>query len=63
MGEGAQVSQDAQILHKYVERSNVDMVREMVNMMTAQRALQSAGQMSKMYDQVISRITNDIGRL
>ena len=39
------------------------LVREMVNMMTAQRALQSAGQMSKMYDQVISRITNDIGRL
>ena len=63
VGEGAQVSQDAQILHKYVERSNVDMVREMVNMMTTQRALQSAGQMSKMYDQVISRITNDIGRL
>ena len=63
VGDGAQASQEVEILHGYVERSNVDMVREMVNMITAQRALQSAAEMSKIYDQVISHITNDIGRL
>lgn len=62
-GDGAQLNEDARIRHKYVERSNVNMVKEMVNMMSTQRALQSAAQMSKIYDQVISRIVNDIGRL
>lgn len=63
VGQGAQPTQEATIRHKWVERSNVDMVREMVNMMTAQRALQSAAQMSKIYDEVIKRVVNDIGRL
>ena len=51
------------VRNKYVERSNVDMVKEMVSMMTAQRSLQSAAQMSQIYDEVIKRAVNDIGRL
>ena len=62
-GDGAQVNEEAEILHKYVERSNVNMVKEMVNMITTQRALQSAAQMSKIYDQIINRVVGDIGRL
>ena len=62
-GDGAQVNEDVVIHHKWVERSNVNMVKEMVKMMTTQRALQSAAQMSKIYDQVITRAVNDIGRL
>ena len=62
-GNGAQVNEDVVIHHKWVERSNVNMVKEMVKMMTTQRALQSAAQMSKIYDQVITRAVNDIGRL
>jgi len=62
-GEGAQINEEAIIRHKMVERSNVNMVKEMVNMMTTQRALQSAAQMSKIYDQVITRAVNDIGRM
>lgn len=62
-GDGAQINDEAVIHHKWVERSNVNMVKEMVNMMSTQRALQSASQMSKIYDQVITRIVNDIGRL
>ena len=46
-----------------VERSNVELVREMVAMMTTQRALQSAAQMSKIYDQVIMKATTELGRL
>ena len=46
-----------------VERSNVNMVQEMVSMMTTQRALQSAAQISKIYDQVMTRATTELGRL
>jgi len=63
LGENAQVSEDATIMNKWVERSNVDMVKEMVKMISTQRALQSAAQMSKIYDQVIKHAVNDIGRL
>lgn len=62
-GDGAQVNEDVTIHHKWIERSNVDMIKEMVKMMTTQRALQSAAQMSKIYDEVITRAVNDIGRL
>ena len=62
-GQGAQLNEDVVIHHKQVERSNVNMVKEMVNMMSTQRTLQSAAQMSKIYDEVIKRVVNDIGRL
>ena len=48
---------------KVLERSNVDMVQEMTAMMTSQRALQSAAQVLKMYDQVMSKASGDVGRL
>ena len=32
-------------------------------MMTTQRALQSAAQMSQIYDEIIKRAVNDIGRM
>ena len=32
-------------------------------MMSSQRALQSAAQMSKIYDQVITKTTTEIGRI
>ena len=63
VGEGAQVNENVIVRNKYVERSNVELVKEMVNMMTAQRSLQSAAQMSQIYDEVIKRAVNDIGRL
>lgn len=50
------------ILWKTVERSNVDMVDEMTSMMTSQRALQSAAQALKMYDQIMSKAVNDVGK-
>lgn len=51
------------ILWKSVEKSNVDMVEEMTAMMASQRALQSAAQMLKMYDQIMSKSVADIGRV
>ena len=62
-GEGAQINEEAVVYNKWVERSNVDLVKEMVEMMSTQRALQSAAQMSKIYDQVIQKGVNNIGQM
>lgn len=58
-----QASESTQILWQTLEKSNVDMVEEMTSMMTSQRALQSAAQVLKMYDQVMSKSATDVGRL
>lgn len=52
-----------QIQWKCLEKSNVDMVTEMTAMMSSQRALQSAAQMLKMYDQIMSKSASDVGKL
>ena len=41
----------------------MDMVQEMTAMMSSQRALQSAAQVLKMYDQVMAQATGDVGRM
>lgn len=49
--------------HKMVERSNVDMIQQMTRMIASQRAYQSAAQVTKIYDQLLSKATTDVGRL
>ena len=61
-GEGAQRSEDFEIWNKYLERSNSDMIKQMTEMITYQRALQSAAQITKMYDSLMTKATNDVGR-
>ena len=61
-GEGAQQSEDFEIWNKYLERSNSDMIKQMTEMITYQRALQSAAQITKMYDSLMTKATNDVGR-
>ena len=46
---------DAQIVQGMLERSNTSMVEEMTSMMSAQRSLQAAAQLIKMYDQLDAR--------
>lgn len=62
-GEGAQAAESPQILWKYLERSNVDMIRQMTEMLTCQRALQSAASVSRMYDELMGHSASDIGRM
>ena len=62
-GGNFQLSENYEIRHRMVERSNVNMVEEMVLMMSSQRALQSAAEILKIYDQVISKDTTEIGRM
>lgn len=62
-GEGAAPAENPYLYWKYLERSNVDMVKQMTEMLTCQRALQSAAQVAKMYDQLMTKASTDIGRL
>lgn len=61
-GAGAREAQGG-LLQNTLERSNVSMVSEMTAMMTSQRAIQSAAQIIKIYDQLMAKATTEIGRL
>ena len=61
-GEGAQQSTGFEIWNQYLERSNSDMIKQMTEMITYQRALQSAAQVTKIYDQLMTKATSDVGR-
>lgn len=63
VGDGAAPADNYIIRHGFVERSNTNMVQEMVSMMSTQRALQSAAQMAKIYDAVMTKDTTDLGRM
>ena len=50
-------------LQNMIEKSNVSVVDQMTNMMSSQRAIQSAAQVIKIYDQLLGKATTEIGRL
>ncbi len=58
-----QLAAGVTIHHGMVERANVDLVQQMVEMITCQRALQSASQLSQMYDQLMNQTTTELGRV
>lgn len=62
-GEGAQAAETFEVWNGYLERSNTDMVKQMTEMITYQRALQSAAQISKIYNELMSRSASDVGRI
>ena len=62
-GEGAQAVAAPKLYWGYVERSNVDMVRQMTELLTCQRALQSAAEVTRMYDDVMTKAANNLGQL
>ena len=62
-GDGAQVVENPQLLWKYVERSNVELIRQMTDMITCQRALQSCATVTKIYDEVMGHAASDVGRM
>ncbi len=53
-GQGQDVA--GEMLWKYLEDSNVDPIQEMTDMMSTERALQSAAQVLRMYDQLMAKI-------
>ena len=64
-GPGGQqaVPTAAEVQWRWVENSNVDMIQEMSNMMTAERALQSAAQVLQLYNELLTRATGEIARM
>ena len=62
-GDGAQAMENPQLMWKYVERSNVELLRQMVDMITCERALQSCATVTKMYDEVMGHSASDVGRM
>lgn len=58
-----QLANGSIIHHKMVEKSNSNLVQQMTDMMVCQRALQSASQVSKMYDTVMTKTVSEIGRV
>ena len=62
-GEGAQAVQTPYVLLKYLERSNADMIQQMTEMLTCQRALQSCATVTKIYDEVMGHSASDVGRM
>ena len=51
------------ILNGWVERSNIDWVKEMTEMISTQRVYQSAAEAIKIYDNVLTRVTQEVGRM
>ena len=62
-GEGAQAVENPYVLWKYLERSNSDMIQQMTEMLTCQRALQSCATVTKIYDEVMGHSASDVGRM
>ncbi len=62
-GGGAAAIQTTPIMNGYLERSNTDVVKQMTEMITFQRSLQSTAQLMKMYDSLMTKATTDVGRL
>jgi len=51
------------VFNGMVERSNVDLVQQMVDMISSERAYQAMAQVAGIYDKVMDKFANDIGRL
>ncbi|KYH35622.1 flagellar basal-body rod protein FlgG [Clostridium tepidiprofundi DSM 19306] len=54
---------DANILQKHLERSNVNVTNEMVNMMAVMRGFESNQTVLKTLDETLSKSVNEIGRV
>ncbi len=60
---GAEGTASGVTLHQgMLERANLDLVQQMSEMISSQRAYQSAAEVIQIYDEVMSRITTEVGR-
>ena len=62
-GAGDATPVEDAVMWKALELSNVSAIEEMSDMISSQRALQSSAQLLKMYDEIISRASTDLGRI
>ncbi|HPN65653.1 MAG TPA: flagellar basal body rod C-terminal domain-containing protein, partial [Candidatus Goldiibacteriota bacterium] len=55
--------EETQVLQGFVESSNVNPVREMVEMITAFRAYEASQKAISAQDQTLDKAVNDVGRV
>lgn len=53
----------AQVRQGYLEKSNVDVLREMVDMISSYRAFETSQRMIQIQDESLGKATNDLGRV
>ena len=53
----------AVVMGKTLETSNVDSIREMTEMMSSQRSIQSLSQILKMYDELMAKTVTELGKI
>jgi flagellar basal-body rod protein FlgG len=58
-----QAPADVRVMQGFLEGSNVDIAREMVDMMTVYRVYETNQRMLTMVDETVGKAVNDIGRL
>ncbi len=60
---GGEASAKGRVLQGYLERSNVEVVREMVQMIEALREFETYQKAVQAFDEAASRVNNDMGRV
>lgn len=60
--DAAYAVQNPKLMWKTLEMSNVDTLRETINMITAQRSIQSCSQIVKLYDQMLEKAV-ELGKI
>ena len=58
-----QIESKAEVIQGYTEQSNVNVVREMVDMITVTRAYEADQKVIRSYDTMLQSAANDIGRV
>lgn len=62
-GEYPELVEYPQISNQTIERSNVDVTKELTDIMSAQRSLQTAAQAFKIYDMLQDKAVTEIGKI
>lgn len=62
-GENPNIVENPKIANKTIERSNVNVTEEMTNIISSQRALQTASQALKLYDLIQEKAVSEIGKI
>ncbi|MET0017017.1 flagellar hook-basal body complex protein [Oscillibacter sp.] len=62
-GGGAQAATGVAVRWKAQEQPNINLIQQMTGMITAQRAFQSAAEVSKMYDQLMTKAATNLGNV
>jgi flagellar basal-body rod protein FlgG len=61
--EDPELVENPEVVNSTIERSNVDVTKEMTDIMASQRSLQTAAQAFKIYDMIQDKAVNEIGKI